>query len=459
MPKGRPPGNTARREEAPAISDENKASVLRARRRPFLVRLLRRPITLKAVAVVVNAVLLIAIVQLLYLANMGAFKVKQRTNVIRDSRSSDEALLNNTQQENEQLNLTALPTPAPPARSDAVTMLCTVGSQLPQQVPVYPADGSHSAWLYFRRHVGMYNRTRLLPSLEWARFRKTPGEGLNASQARSLNRTLVNAGMTGLSMLNVLADVRDLRSLSRVLATLAAANQGMFLALGLRLLGLLDRTATRIVPADVLDALLTPLSLFVLETHLPVAEQTCVTAPLTPLIPYGSQPRPTLTFRGVKAFFSQPAVRLIHPNATGRCVSFLAGAVHFDVTGVHAASTDNSSNNIVPTRPRESSQPRHVHRPGEPCHSWSLVPVQFVCDQKLVTHITDAVAWYASSEGNFVAYDTWETFLHKAQHVLMDHLESEIPTCLALYSVDMVPARLSCAAFLHSSRGAGPCGR
>ncbi|KAL3238797.1 hypothetical protein MRX96_021827 [Rhipicephalus microplus] len=196
----------------------------------------------------------------------------------------------------------------------------------------------------------MYNRTRLIPSLEWAHFRRTPGEGLTASQARSLNRTLVNTGMTGLSMLNVLADVGDLRSLSRVLATLAGANQGMFLALGLRLLGLLDSTATRIVPADVLDALLTPLSLFVLETHLPVPEEKCITAPLTPLFPYGSQPRPTLTFRGVKAFFAQPALRLIHPNATGRCVSFLAGAVQFQVAGVRAASANNASNPVDATR-------------------------------------------------------------------------------------------------------------
>ncbi|KAH8037604.1 hypothetical protein HPB51_015038 [Rhipicephalus microplus] len=177
--------------------------------------------------------------------------------------------------------------------------------------------------------------------------------------------------------------------------------------------GALDSTATRIVPADVLDALLTPLSLFVLETHLPVPEEKCITAPLTPLFPYGSQPRPTLTFRGVKAFFSQPALRLIHPNATGRCVSFLAGAVQFQVAGVRAASANNASNTVDATRPRRSPRPRHVHKPGEPCHSWSLVPVQFVCGQKHVTHITDAVVWYATSEGNFIAYETWETFLRK----------------------------------------------
>ncbi|KAH7943034.1 hypothetical protein HPB52_004017 [Rhipicephalus sanguineus] len=394
MPKVRP-ANPARSEKAPGASYENYA-VQRARRRPFLVRFLRRAITRKAV---VSAVPLIVIVQVLYVAKgeMGVFKVKHRTSVIQDR--------------------------------------------------------SHRAWFYFRHNVGVYNRTRLLPSLEWAHFRKTPGEDLNGSQARSLNRTLVNTGMTGLSMLNVLADVKDLRSLSRALATMARTNQGMFLALGLRLMGLLDSTATSIVPSDVLDALLTPLSLFVLETHLPVPEETCVTAPLMPLFPYGSQPRPTLTFRGVKAFFSQPAVRLIHPNATGRCVSFLSGAVQFHVVGGNAASTDNASNTIVPTKTRGPSQPRHLHRPGEPCHSWSLVPVQYVCGQTHVTHITDAVAWYASSEGKFIAYDTWETFFRKARHVLMDHLESEIPTCLALYSVDLTPPRWTCAPYLHSSRG------
>ncbi|XP_075724522.1 uncharacterized protein LOC142767184 [Rhipicephalus microplus] len=269
MAKG-PPMNTARPEKAPGAPAENKATVQRARRRPFLVRFLRRAITRKAV---VNAVPLIVIVQVLYLTKGGAgvLKFKQRTNVIQDGRS----LRDNAQQEKDQLDQTSLRKPVPPARSNQVAMLCTVGSKLPLQVPVYPADGvctwiayiharydgssailvpstegagNHRAWFYFRRYVGMYNRTRLLPSLEWAHFRRTLGEGLNAFQARSLNRTLVNTGMTGLSMLNVLADVGDLRSLSRVLATLAGANQGMFLALGLRLLGLLDSTATRIVP-------------------------------------------------------------------------------------------------------------------------------------------------------------------------------------------------------------------
>ncbi|XP_054923757.1 uncharacterized protein [Dermacentor andersoni] len=303
--------------------------------------------------------------------------------------------------------------------------------------------GSLRAWFELRYRMILYNKTRWLPSLEWSHFRKTLGENITASQARSLNRTLVNMNMAGLSMLNVRAGVRDLRPLSRSLATLAGANPGMFLALGLRLLGLVDSTATRLVPAELLDALLTPLSLFVLETHLPVPERKCVTAPLMPLFPYASQKRHTLTFRGVKAFFSQPVIRLIHPNATVRCVSLLAGAVRFRLVA-DARYVGNASSTVAPTKPGRSSWPRHVHVPGEPCYSWSVVPAQFACLQSHVAHIADAPAWYASSESSFFAFDTQETFVRKAQHVLTEHLESEMPTCLALYSVDLEAPRVAC---------------
>ncbi|KAL3238799.1 hypothetical protein MRX96_021829 [Rhipicephalus microplus] len=133
MAKG-PPVNAAQPEKAPGAPAENKATVQRARRRPFLVRFLRRAITRKAV---VNAVPLIVIVQVLYLTKGG------------------------------QLDHTSLRKPAPPARSNQVAMLCTVGSKLPLQVPVYPADGV-CTWIAYihARYDG--SSAILVPSTEGA---------------------------------------------------------------------------------------------------------------------------------------------------------------------------------------------------------------------------------------------------------------------------------------------------
>lgn len=465
------PASTDRAWQGPGTVAEDAAVVKTLKQRSALVRFLfpARPRN-----ALVRAVQLLIVMQVLYLVKEGAIAIQA-------SRSSPSVLLGYRQQEERhqlaqrsalwyprQWNRTSVQTTAPPAGSPPL-LFCTVGSRLPREALVYPADGlcswiayihagynpgsetleptpepgSIHSWFEFRSKVGVYNRTRLLPSLEWANFRKTPGESFNASRARSLNRTLVNIGMAGLSMLNVRAGVRDLRPLIRSLATLAGANPGMFLALGVRLLGLVDSTATRLVPAEVLDALLTPLSLFVLETHLPILEKKCVTAPLMPLFPYASQTRPTLTFRGVKAFFSQPVMRLIHPNATTRCVSLLAGAVRFRLVA-DAPADGNASTAAAPTKPRRSSWSRHVHLPGEPCYSWSVVPAQLICRQSHVAHIADAPAWYASSESSFFAFDTWDTFVRKTRHVLTEHLESEMPTCLALYSVDLEAPRVSC---------------
>ncbi|XP_075559357.1 uncharacterized protein LOC142590839 [Dermacentor variabilis] len=334
------PASTGRTWEGPQIAAEDGAVVQTLNQRPAWVRFL---LPARPRNALVRTLQLVVAVQALYLVKEGAI-------TILSSRSSSAVLQGYAQQERRQWNRTAVQTTAPPA-GRAASLFCTVGSRLPRQASVYPADGlctwiayiharynpasatlepmpqsgSLRAWFELRYRMITYNKTRWLPSLEWAHFRKTLGESITRSQARSLNRTLVDMNMAGLSMLNVRAGVRDLRPLSRSLATLAAANPGMFLALGLRLLGLVDSTATRLVPAELLDALLTPLSLFVLETHLPVPERKCVTAPLMPLFPYASQKRHTLTFRGVKAFFSQPVIRLIHPNATVRgdtlCVS------------------------------------------------------------------------------------------------------------------------------------------
>ncbi|KAH7938547.1 hypothetical protein HPB49_025077 [Dermacentor silvarum] len=119
------------------------------------------------------------------------------------------------------------------------------------------------------RHRARYSATRLLPSHAWR-----DDLALTTRQACSLNRTLRSIRMVGLAFLNVRMSADRVPALSETLAAVAWANPGMFLALDASFEQLADARAPRLVPAWLLNQLVT-LSLFVLDTRLPPPGGVC----------------------------------------------------------------------------------------------------------------------------------------------------------------------------------------
>ncbi|KAH8021216.1 hypothetical protein HPB51_013317 [Rhipicephalus microplus] len=145
-------------------------------------------------------------------------------------------------------------------------------------VPRYP--GSWSSWKPFLGSRVAYSVTRLLPSHAWR-----DDLVIASRQARSLNLTLKSLRLDGLAFLNVHILVNRVPALAATLATLASVNSGMFLALGASFEGLADATVARLLSSRLLDQLVIPLSLFVLETHMPAPSSACTAGFSTPLRP------------------------------------------------------------------------------------------------------------------------------------------------------------------------------
>ncbi|KAK8787946.1 hypothetical protein V5799_022272 [Amblyomma americanum] len=314
-------------------------------------------------------------------------------------------------------------------------LLCTVGRDATEH-KVYPPDGmcnwiiythvrfealngslvptSFKSWMRFLGFRAQYKLSRQLPSHEWGNF------SLRVHQARSLNQTLTQLRMVGLAFLNVRVAVGEVPKLATVLETLANANPGMFLVLGSSFQGLNDRTASKLLPSWLLDQLVTPLSVFVLETHLPAPGDPCRASFSTAFQPVDGQKEVSLTFRGARAFLEQPALRYANPASLARCVSVTAGALVFHVVEGHPAVL------------------------GAPCSRWSLEKLSSFCRLPSVNANEEARAAYGRTESVFFSFEYTLHMWKKIRPVLHSLLLAELPTCMAVYSLDLDCASALC---------------
>lgn len=270
-------------------------------------------------------------------------------------------------------------------------------------------SGNWLSWAYFLQLKSYYVTTRLAPSLDWKNL-----TGLQKQQARELNQTLSALRMAGLAMLNVHIGVHEVAVLAQLFATLASANPGMFLALGASFERLNDQTAPSLVPTTLLDRLVTPLSLFILETHLPAPGVNCRTSFSTALEHgYGEHGSHRLTFRGARLFMAQPALRYANPAVLARCLSIAVGALVFHLP------------------PGERPQL------GARCTHWSLERLETVCRLASVRANVHAHAMYGQTQRTFFSYESAVDIWSKVFPTLQSMVWDELPTCLAVYALDL----------------------
>ncbi|KAK8787948.1 hypothetical protein V5799_022274 [Amblyomma americanum] len=323
-----------------------------------------------------------------------------------------------------------------PGKRPEKFLLCTAGSYATQKHSVYPPDGvcnwiiythvrfdaqnrtlvptSLESWRLFLRLRLQFKLSRLLPSHEWGNVR------LQKRQVRLLNRTLIHLRMVGLAFLNVRIAVAEVPELAAVLERLAIVNPGMFLVLGASFEGLNDRTASKLLPNWLLDQLVTPLSVFVLETHLPAPGDSCTAGFSTALQPVYGQKHISLTFRGARAFLEQPALRYSNQSGLARCVSVMAGVLVFHIVEGHPAVL------------------------GAPCSRWSLEKLSSFCRLSSVAVNEEAWSAYGWTKNAFFSFEWTLHMWKKMRPVLHSMLMAELPTCMAIYSLDLDSAPALC---------------
>ncbi|KAH6927659.1 hypothetical protein HPB50_006364 [Hyalomma asiaticum] len=272
-----------------------------------------------------------------------------------------------------------------------------------------PADPSKLlSWNVFVRLRSQYATTRLMPSLEWRNV-----TGLQTHRALALNRTLSAAHMAGLAFLNARVGVFEVIAIADLFARLVSVNPGMFLALGASFEHLNDQTAYGIVPATLLDRLVTPLSLFILETHLPAPGEKCRTSFPTAMEPMYGQRGQLLTLRRAHSFMAQPVLRYANPAVLARCVSISAGALVF-----HLA---------------KGARPVL----GAPCTHWSLDRLETVCRLGSVRANVEGRVMYGHTQRTFFTYEGAEHVWSKVFPTIQSMLWDELPTCIAVYALDL----------------------
>ncbi|KAH7937754.1 hypothetical protein HPB49_015595 [Dermacentor silvarum] len=319
------------------------------------------------------------------------------------------------------------------------TLICTLGPNVLQR-RAYPADGicsvvifthvqydpetgtliptvsnivTRKSWRIFQRRALFYKVTSFMPSFEW----KTLLPTLNAHRAREINASLSQTNMLGLALLNVRLPVQALQSVVSALFLLQRANPGMFLALGASFEEMIDTNAASLVPTELLDAMVTPLRLFVLETHLPSTKSSgkdCVAGYVTPTEPYDDVPR--LTLRGASAMLSHHAFTLVQDGVLTRCFSVLAGALVF--------RAQNASSSLA-------------MRAGSPCSSWHLASLGSFCNRSRVYVDSVFRAAYSQSPEAFVTFESAYHVDGKTTAVMQRFVDADSPICLAVYAIDL----------------------
>ncbi|XP_049528314.1 uncharacterized protein LOC119462039 [Dermacentor silvarum] len=176
------------------------------------------------------------------------------------------------------------------------TLVCTVGAGVVAPREAYPPDGvchytvfthvaydqrhggsfralgasstsqAAASWRIFKRQASGSTLTRLLPSHgDWETFVRAVVPDL----ARRINASLVRHRLHGLALFQVRVRPAQLSVVAAAMQLLAEYNPGMFLALGVSFEGVNDANALSTFPPGLLDKAVAPLSLLVLETHVP----------------------------------------------------------------------------------------------------------------------------------------------------------------------------------------------
>ncbi|KAH7957134.1 hypothetical protein HPB52_015652 [Rhipicephalus sanguineus] len=280
-------------------------------------------------------------------------------------------------------------------------------------VPAISDSATRKSWRIFQRRALLYKVTWFMPSFEW----NSLITNLDARRAREINATLLQTNMLGLALLNVRLPVGAFRSVVSALFLLHRTNPGMFLALGASFEGMSDANAASLIPARLLDAMVTPLRLFVLETHLPStgsAAKDCIAGYVTSAEPYDDVAR--LTFRGASALLAHRAFTLVKPGVLTRCFSVLAGALVF--------RAQNASSRVS-------------MRAGSSCSSWHLASVGSFCNHSRVYVDNVLHAAYSGSPEAFVTFESAFRVDRKAIPVMQRFMDADSPICLALYALDL----------------------
>ncbi|XP_064484173.1 uncharacterized protein LOC135396882 isoform X2 [Ornithodoros turicata] len=274
-----------------------------------------------------------------------------------------------------------------------------------------PSVNSDMAWTSFRvflRQSRYLRLTSCLPSLEWQALLRLPEKLKQTYEhvAKRMKQTLSAKGLYGLAMLEVRAPVEQLPEISSALKGLRSGVPDLFLVLGISFVGVTDGNLPRALPTGVLDTLMTPLSMFILETHSqPYPGRPCRTAYSSAQNNYGN-PEQNFTLKGAVRLLSHPAVLYVDPKATLRCISLSAAALVFKV-----------------------------------------YPHSQVCREPNVREDVDARATYGYTNETFFTYETNKDMSEKYGGTLQWLLDSERPACLAIYHIDMDDIHMSCARF------------
>ncbi|XP_037280585.2 uncharacterized protein LOC119173905 [Rhipicephalus microplus] len=322
------------------------------------------------------------------------------------------------------------------------TLVCTVGTGVIVRRKAYPPDGvchytvfTHVAydqraddfkalgaastsqvatsWRTFLREASGCRRTRLLPSYgDWEEF----VGALEPSRARRLNASLVRHRLHGLALLHVRVRPSQLAVVAGALRLLAEQNPGMFIALGISFEGVNDANALRAFPPGVLDRAVTPLSLLVLETHVPPPDHRGRCRASLPSI------RDVDEFEGNVRLSLSGAVRILgqHPElrhvvgtpALAGCFSVFLGALVFNTSGQEA-------------------------KLGAVCTSWSADKISEVCEHPSVRLDERAVAAYGQDGRRFFSFESVRLVVPKLTELLNGTLQRDRAPCLALYNMEL----------------------
>ncbi|KAH6927973.1 hypothetical protein HPB50_010203 [Hyalomma asiaticum] len=337
------------------------------------------------------------------------------------------------------LNASYCPPKKPFDSAPERTLVCTIGPYALQR-RAYPADSlcsviifthvlfdpakgdlvptvndvvTRKSWRIFQRRALFYKVTHCMPSFGWTSLVPT----LDARRSREINASLLQIHMLGLALLDVHLTVEAFNSVVSALFLLQRVNPGMFLALGASFEGMSDANAASLVSTDLLDAMVTPLRLFVLETHLPstgIAGKGCVAGYVTSAEPYDDVPR--LTFRGASALLAHRAFTLVKPGLLTRCFSVLAGALVF--------RAQNASSRVL-------------MRSGSSCSSWHLAKLGTFCNNSDVRMDNILQAAYIESPEAFVTFESAYQVDRKAIPVMQRFMDADSPVCLAVYALDL----------------------
>ncbi|XP_065297323.1 uncharacterized protein [Dermacentor albipictus] len=331
-------------------------------------------------------------------------------------------------------------------RQRHITLVCTVGAGVVAPREAYPPDGvchytvfthvsydqrhgafralgasstsqAAASWRIFLREASGSTVTRLLPSHgDWEAFVRSLAPDL----ARRINASLVRHRLHGLALFHVRVRPAQLSVVAAAMQLLAKHNPGMFLALGVSFEGVNDANALSTFPPGLLDDAVAPLSLLVLETHVPPRDSGGRCRAVLSSVPdsYVGDSEPQvpsrLSLRGAIRILDQhPDLRRVAgtPGLAG-CFSLFLGALVFNTSSPET-------------------------KLGAVCSSWSADQVSKVCEHPSVRLDEHTQVAYGRDGKRFFSFESVHAIVPKLTPLLNATLLSDRTPCLALYNIEL----------------------